>query len=131
MLFAELGTTVTNMPNETSHRISRKSIIIPTYNRSHLLQALESDLAINYANGEIVVPNNASTDSTRSVVESYLRDDRLPYVRRKQNIGMIRSWQRALHEDISGEWFATRSDDDYFIDSFECEPFWRAYGAKL
>jgi hypothetical protein len=65
------------------------------------------------------------------VVESYLHDDRLRYVRREQNIGMIRNWQRALNEDIPGKGIAMLSNDDYFIDSFECEPFWCAYGAKL
>jgi glycosyltransferase involved in cell wall biosynthesis len=105
------------MFNEPSNRLPRISVIIPTYNRSHLLgQALESALAINYANVEIVVADNVSTDSTRSVVESYLHDDRLRYVRRERNLGMIGNWQRALHDDISGEWFVILSDDDYFID---------------
>jgi len=50
------------------------SIIIPTYNRSHLLPlTLESFLAQDYPHDryEIILADNNSTDSTRDVVERY------------------------------------------------------------
>ncbi len=58
------------------------SVIIPTYNRGHLLsQTLDSFLAQSYPEDcfEIIVSNNNSTDDTRNVIEQY--SARFPNVR--------------------------------------------------
>jgi glycosyltransferase involved in cell wall biosynthesis len=55
--------------------------IICTHNRDHYLEgAIDSLLAQNCPDFEIVVIDNASTDNTRQVVESRLGDPRLKYV---------------------------------------------------
>lgn len=57
------------------------SAIICTYNRdSYLGAAIDSLLAQDFPNFEVVVVDNASTDRTREIVEARLHDDRLRYV---------------------------------------------------
>jgi glycosyltransferase involved in cell wall biosynthesis len=52
------------------------SIIIPTYNRAHLIEeTLDSVLAQTYENWECIVVDDGSTDATALTVEAYLRKD--------------------------------------------------------
>ncbi len=53
------------------------SIIIPTYNRAHLIgETLDSVLAQTYTNWECIVVDDGSTDTTDRVVEQYVKKDR-------------------------------------------------------
>lgn len=57
------------------------SAIICTHNRDRYLGlAIESLLAQDFSDFEIIVVDNASTDQTRTVVESRLKDERLRYI---------------------------------------------------
>lgn len=58
------------------------SIVLPTYNRAHLLpRSIDSVLAQTYAEWELVIVDDRSTDDTRAVVAEYLRrDPRIRYV---------------------------------------------------
>lgn len=93
------------------------SIIIPTYNRANYLsQAIESALAQDYPNLEVIVSDNASTDETPEVVKKYIGDPRFKYFRNEKNLGMVGNWRRALYEYATGDWALILSDDDYLID---------------
>ena len=55
------------------------SVIIPTYNRAHLVcEAISSVLHQTYQNFEIIVVDDGSTDNTREKLEPY--QDRIKYV---------------------------------------------------
>ncbi|MGA1847656.1 glycosyltransferase family 2 protein [Deferribacter abyssi] len=98
--------------------LPKVSIIIPTYNRAkYLVQAIESALAQDYPNLEVVVSDNCSTDETQTVVKNFLNDKRFKYFRNEKNLGMVGNWRKALYEYITGEWAIILSDDDYFIDN--------------
>lgn len=52
------------------------SIIIPTYNRAHLLgETLDSVLAQTYINWECIVVDDGSTDATHKLMKSYCEND--------------------------------------------------------
>ncbi len=62
------------------------SIIIPTYNRAHLIgETLDSILAQTYENWECIVIDDGSTDTTEEVVSDYItRDSRIQYHHRSE-----------------------------------------------
>jgi glycosyltransferase involved in cell wall biosynthesis len=52
------------------------SIIIPTYNRAHLIsETLDSILAQTYSNWECIVVDDGSTDNTIEVISEYIKKD--------------------------------------------------------
>lgn len=92
------------------------SVLIPTYNRANYLsQTIESVLTQDYPHLEIIVSDNASTDGTRELVQSFLRDGRVRYERNERNIGLVANHKKAI-EYATGDYFLILSDDDYFVD---------------
>ena len=62
------------------------SIVLPTYNRAHLLgHAIRSVLAQTHRNLELIVVDDNSKDETPSVVRSF-DDARIRYVRNDPNL---------------------------------------------
>ena len=96
---------------------SKVTIAIPTYNRSELLKAsLEGVLAQEYADFQVIVLDNASTDDTEAVVRSFA-DSRITYARSETNIGAFRNWNRAI-EINSSPYLSILSDDDVLLPGF-------------
>ncbi|OOV29298.1 hypothetical protein BXU11_05105 [Flavobacterium sp. LM5] len=60
------------------------SIIIPTYNRAHLIgETLDSVLAQTYPNWECIIVDDGSTDDTATLIANYiLKDNRFKYYQR-------------------------------------------------
>jgi glycosyltransferase involved in cell wall biosynthesis len=90
------------------------SVIIPTYNRSNLLaNALASVLAQTYANLEVIVVDDGSTDDTCDYVAS-LSDPRMKLVRASHSghIPRVRNTGIAL---ARGEWVAFLDSDDAWL----------------
>lgn len=63
------------------------SIIIPTYNRAHLIvETLDSILAQTYTNWECIVVDDGSTDETSVILQGLLKKDkRFQYFKRPQS----------------------------------------------
>ncbi len=74
------------------------SIVIPTFNRQHLIEeTIESARAQTFRELEIVVVDNASEDGTAKVVERIARrDPRVRLHRNPTNVGPVRNWMRGL-----------------------------------
>lgn len=97
------------------------SVIIPTYNReSYVCRAIESVVAQDYDNVEIIIADNASTDNTEEIVYNYLQRcsnrKEIRYYKNKINIGPIANFNKAMMEYSSGEYILIVSDDDYLTD---------------
>ena len=94
------------------------SILIPTYNRAHyLVDAIESSLAQDYPNFEVIVSDNNSADGTQECVKKYLSDPRLRYYKNDTNLGGGPNYKKLLYEYATGEYGKFLTDDDYLIDN--------------
>ena len=92
------------------------SVYIPTRNRSALLRrAIDSVLAQTYPHIEILVCDEASTDDTPELVESYARThpDRFTYLRNDTPQGACRARNRCI-EQATGVYVTGLDDDDLF-----------------
>lgn len=65
------------------------SIGLPVYNgERHIRQALDSLLAQNYGDFELIISDNASTDETQQICLEYAaRDERIRYYRNERDMG--------------------------------------------
>lgn len=89
------------------------SIVIPTYNRDHFIaEAMNSALAQNYPNFEVVVVDDGSTDETPDIVRSF-SDPRLRYVVKEHN-GAPATRNRCIAE-AKGEYLLWLDSDDMLM----------------
>lgn len=88
------------------------TIGISTYNRANefLPVCLQSAVAQGYANLEILVSDNASSDDTEGVVKR-LADARVRYVKQPRNLGANGNFNYCL-DHARGEFFLLLHDDD-------------------
>ncbi|MDP2593100.1 MAG: glycosyltransferase family 2 protein [bacterium] len=95
------------------------SIGLPTYNRATLLpKAIDALLNQTYKNIELIVSDNASSDDTEKIMETYAnRDHRIRYIRQKQNIGGNPNHEFVVKQ-AKGEYFMWVSDDDWWDKRF-------------
>jgi len=92
------------------------SVAIATYNRASMAaEAIGAALDQSLAPGEVIVADDASTDSTAQVLEELrAQDGRVRVIRQQSNTGGVRNWNRAM-EAATGEFIAWCSDDDRFL----------------
>jgi len=74
------------------------SILIPSFNREDYIAAtLESALSQTHTNIEVIICDNASTDSTASIVRSFVkRDPRVFFFEQEKNLGPVLNWEECL-----------------------------------
>ena len=93
------------------------SVCIPTYNRVHYLKyAIDSVLAQNYRDFELIICDDGSPDNTAEVVQGW-NDSRIRYIRHPENIGRSRN-MRSGFEAAQGEYFVKFDDDDALTPEF-------------
>ena len=98
------------------------SIGLAVYNgESHLRVAIDSLLAQDVGDLELVISDNASTDDTRAICLEYVEaDSRVRYHCNAENIGAAANYQQVF-EMCSGEYFMWGSDDDIWEPRFAGE----------
>jgi glycosyltransferase involved in cell wall biosynthesis len=88
------------------------SVLIPTYNRPHLLeQALTSVIAQDFGDLEVIVRDDAGRPGEVEDVVKRAADDRILYRRNERNQGMLRS-NVLLYMEGRGQYLAHLDDDD-------------------
>ena len=99
------------------------SIIIPTYNRAHLItQTLDSILEQTYTNWECIIVDDGSTDNTEEIVKTYCaKDTRFQFFKRPMHLpkgpNACRNYGFELSKGEYVNWFD--SDDLYLPFAFE------------
>ncbi|MGA2514330.1 MAG: glycosyltransferase [Candidatus Limnocylindrales bacterium] len=89
------------------------TIGMPTYNGERFLaESLDSLLAQDYPNFELVISDNCSTDETERIARAYAgRSDRVRYVRHETHVGVSASFNRVLGL-AGGTYFMWATDHD-------------------
>jgi len=91
------------------------SICIPTYNSAKFLkESLDSIVNQTYANKEIIISDNASTDETEKIVKEYVEKYKIKYYRNDKNIGAEANFTRCI-ELANGEYIAIFHSDDLYL----------------
>lgn len=98
---------------------ARLSIGLPVFNGADYLEdALQSILAQTYSDFELIISDNASSDGTEDLCQSYAAQDRrIRYYRNPKNIGATQNWYRVL-DLASGEYFASAAHDDLYAPTY-------------
>jgi glycosyltransferase involved in cell wall biosynthesis len=93
----------------------RLSIGLPVYNgEKYLSESLDALLGQSYADFELIISDNASTDGTADVCRQYCQQDaRIRYIRQPQNIGLARN-HNFVFEQAVGQLFKWASYDDLY-----------------
>ena len=97
------------------------SIIIPTYNRAHLLgDTLNSVLSQTYTNWECLVIDDSSTDDTENIVTGFCKkDQRIQFYKRPESILKgANSCRNYGFELSSGEYVNWFDSDDIMLPDF-------------
>lgn len=95
------------------------SIGMPIYNaEEYLAFALQSLLAQNYPNFELIISDNASRDRTEEICREFqTRDPRIRYVRHAQNQGSPANFAFVVGE-ARGEYFMWAAHDDLWAPTY-------------
>ncbi len=102
-----------------SSNTPRVSIGLPVFNgENYIEEALDSILAQTYADFELIISDNASTDRTPEICRAYAaKDPRIRYYRNAENLGGAPNYNRAF-ELSSGEYFKWAAHDDVLAPDF-------------
>lgn len=93
----------------------RLTVGLPVYNgEKYLAEALEALLGQSYGDFEMIISDNASTDTTEEICRDYVaRDKRIRYLRQNVNIGAGPN-HNIVFDEARGELFKWASDDDLY-----------------
>jgi glycosyltransferase involved in cell wall biosynthesis len=91
------------------------SIIIPTYNRAHRIRrAIQSVLDQQYISWELIIIDDASTDNTEDVIQPFLSDSRIRYIKNESNQERCVSRNTGI-QAANGEYICFLDSDDYHL----------------
>jgi glycosyltransferase involved in cell wall biosynthesis len=90
------------------------SIIIPTYNREHVLgRAVQSVLAQTYQDFELIIVDDGSTDNTEKLVKSFT-SEKIRYIQHRENKGVAAARNTGIRS-AKGDYIAFQDSDDEWL----------------
>ena len=90
-------------------------IMIPTYNQSaYIARTVESAIAQDYPNLEIIVADDCSTDDTREKLKPFIEQNTIKYIRNERNLGRVGNYHHCLYDLATTEWVINLDGDDYY-----------------
>ncbi len=90
------------------------SIILPTYNREHLLgRSIQSVLNQTYRDFELIIVDDGSTDNTEKLVRSFKKET-INYIKHRENRGPATARNTGI-KSASGEYIAFQDSDDEWL----------------
>lgn len=90
------------------------SIIMPAYNASrYIKEAIESVYCQN-VNWELIIIDDASKDDTEQIIQQFLEDERVVYIKNEHNLGVAISRNLGIQR-AKGEYIAFLDADDRWV----------------
>jgi glycosyltransferase involved in cell wall biosynthesis len=94
------------------------SVCLPTYNYARFLpRAVESVLGQTFGDLELLVYDDASSDETVEVMQPYLADERVTFVRHEQNQGLFANFNQVI-EHARGRYVKYLCADDWLDERY-------------
>lgn len=91
------------------------SIAMPSFNTAPFIaESIQSVLTQTYQDWELLIVDDCSTDNTDEVVNPFLSDNRIRYLKNKKNSGAAECRNSALRE-AKGRWIAFLDSDDLWM----------------
>ena len=108
-----------NLLKDKNQNNPKITVGIPVFNgEKSIRRALDSVLSQTFLDFELVISDNASTDSTQLICQEYKRNDkRIRYIRNEKNMGGIANFKLLLDESKT-EYFVWLAADDYWDPTF-------------
>lgn len=96
---------------KTTEKTPAISVLMSVHNgEKHLREAIDSILAQTFSDFEFIIVNDASTDGTANILNSYT-DPRIKIITNTENIGLTKSLNKGLKE-AQGTYIARMDADD-------------------
>lgn len=93
------------------------SVIIPTYNREKILpRAIQSILNQTINDWEMIVVDDGSTDATEIIIQDYLKDSRVKYIK-QENKGVCAARNFGVGS-ANGRYLTFLDSDDYVLENW-------------
>jgi len=93
------------------------SVIMPTYNQAgYIRNSIRSLFAQTYDQWELIIVNDGCTDNTEELINDYLVDERVRYIKNETNLGLGTSINRAM-EFAKYDYIAYLPSDDYYYNN--------------
>lgn len=90
------------------------SIIVPMYNaEKHIKKTLQTISQQTYSNFEVLMIDDCSTDNTKEIAESYLKNNRFTLIALKTNSGVANARNIGI-ENSTGDYICFLDSDDWW-----------------
>lgn len=98
--------------------MKKVTIMIPTYNQAQFIeQCIDSALAQDYSNLEVIISDDSTNNKTEKIVKSkYLSDPRVKYFQNIPTLGRVGNYHKTLYERATGDYVLNLDGDDWLID---------------
>lgn len=102
---------------------SKVSVCIPSFNYgNYVAGAIESVLGQTLHNFELIIVDDASTDNTSEIVGRYAKEDnRIKFIENKENLGMVKNWNKCVSLAQGRYITILHADDAYLPEILEIE----------
>ena len=89
------------------------SVCVPVFNgKKHLKECLDSCISQTFANYEIIICDDGSSDKSISICEEYVaKHKQIKFVKNEKNLGLLGNWNKCV-ELANGTWIKFLFQDD-------------------
>jgi len=99
-------------------KLMKFSVLLPTRNGAKYLKTcIQSILNQSYDDMELIVFDNANTDGSGLIIESFSNDNRMKHYKSQTVVSVTENWNNALNKS-SGDYVLMIGDDDYLLPGF-------------